>query len=281
MAVAVVPARAPDDTMFLDWVVVYADRIGELCDSLHQVRLGEFTRAVGSPCGRRPRQIGVHESPGDRVDQGAGNLVADNAGGLVLPFQRVQRERIPRRIAPESIAPDTSAVSPGAERIIELVTRVGSQEFGEVAAAHRLARNSRGSVVAWTRFGDAFYAVHEERLVSPVVELRYYNRSPKRSAPSGVIEIREGDVIGVAEEVIGEQRSRHLGIGGRPVERVRSRLDAKVGHAAFGVAEAGVESRGLDLEFLDQVLGRNERSDDFAGVGRGGAGHAVDRKSVV
>src|SRR5262245_13820736 len=163
--------------MFLAEDVVYADRIGEVLDSLHQVRLGEVTRAVGSPCGRRPRQIGVHESPGDRVDQGAGNLVADNAGGLVLPFQRVPSQGITRRIAPESVALDSTAHRPGAERVIKLVTRVGSQEFGEVAAAHRLARNSRGSVVARTRFGDAFNAVHEERLVAPVVELRYYYRS--------------------------------------------------------------------------------------------------------
>ena len=63
-----------------------------------------------------------------------------------------------------------------------------------------------------------------------------------------------------------------------PAQRVGARLDHQVGHATFGVPDAGVERRGLDLELLDDVGRRHVRSDDLAGVRRRRARHAVNRQ---
>src|SRR5262245_62625166 len=88
---------------------------------------------------------------------------------------------------------------------MDLVKRTGRQEFGEVAGAHSLARNGRLTVVARTRFRDAFNAVHEERLVAPIIELRYHYRAANRTAPAGVVENRVGGMGGVGEVVVGER----------------------------------------------------------------------------
>ena len=62
------------------------------------------------------------------------------------------------------------------------------------------------------------------------------------------------------------------------MQRVGAGLDAQVGDAPFGVAEAGVERGGLHLELLDDVGRRHVGGDDLAGVRGRGARHAVDRQ---
>src|SRR5262249_10233603 len=47
-------------------------------------------------------------------------------------------------------------------------------------------------------------------------------------------------------------------------------------YAAFSVAELRVKGCGLDLEFLNDVGGRNVGGDDLVAVGPCGAGRAVD-----
>jgi hypothetical protein len=96
-----------------------------------------------------------------------------------------------------------------------------------------------------------------------------------------VVEVRQRNVVGVGEEVVGEQLLRRLGDVGAAPQLVRARLDRQVDHAAFGIARRRVEGRGLHLELLDDVGRRDVGGDDFVGVGGRGARHAVDRQVVA
>ena len=62
------------------------------------------------------------------------------------------------------------------------------------------------------------------------------------------------------------------------MEAVRPGLDADAGHTALGVAELGVEGRGLDPELLNEIGGRDVGRDDLVGVRGGGARRAVDQQ---
>src|SRR6266508_2851939 len=92
--------------------------------------------------------------------------------------------------------------------------------------------------------------------------------------------IRSGLPSKVAEEIVGREVARLTNEVARAVQRIRARLDADAGHAAFGVAELGVEGRGLDFEFLDDVRGRHVRRDHLVGVGRGRARRAANQPSA-
>ena len=60
------------------------------------------------------------------------------------------------------------------------------------------------------------------------------------------------------------------------MKSVSAPVDADVGDSALSLAELGVEGVGLDLEFLDDVGGRDVRSGDFIGVGGGRGGRSVE-----
>src|SRR5215470_12236825 len=74
IAIAVIPARASEDAMLLADDVVYADRVGEIFDRLHKIGLPEITHAIWSTRRYRFGQIGLHEIPGNGVDQSGGKL---------------------------------------------------------------------------------------------------------------------------------------------------------------------------------------------------------------
>ena len=82
----------------------------------------------------------------------------------------------------------------------------------------------------------------------------------------------------VPEEVVRGQALRLGEVVDRAVEPVRPGLDADAGDAALGVAELGVESRGLHLELLDEVGGRDVGRDDLVLVRGGRARRAVDQQ---
>jgi hypothetical protein len=159
---------------------------------------------------------------------------------------------------------------PRGEGVVDLVLRSERQQLREVAVAHPLGRHVRHAVVARPRLGNRLVAVHEERPVP-------HDRAVGRHRPARVAELRQRDVVRVGEEVVREELRRGLHEIRRAAEGVGPRFEAEVRHAAFRVAEGGVEGRRLNLELLDDVLRRHERGGDLSRSGRGRARHAVDR----
>ena len=102
---------------------------------------------------------------------------------------------------------------PPRERVVDLVLRPERQQLREVAVAHLLGRHGRRAVVARPRFVDALEAVHEER-PAPAVVAGQQHRPAGRAAVAVVGEVGERDVVGVGEEVVGEQPPRRLGVVG-------------------------------------------------------------------
>ena len=231
-------------------------RIGvvRVLDVLGQRRVLEVARAVGVARGQRMRDV-FERRARDRVDQ----ALRDDVAGERILLEAAAGHR------------------PARERVVDLILRPEREQFREVAGAHLLARHRRRAVVARTRLVDAFEPVHEEGSSAAVVAGQHH-RPAGHAAIAVVGEVRERDVVGVGEEVVGEQALGRLGDVGRAAQRVGARLDHQVRDAALGVARRGVEGRRLDLELLHDVRRRHVRGDDLARVRGRGARHAVDRQ---
>jgi hypothetical protein len=197
-------------------------------------------------------------------------------------LEHLQRDRIHQlarnHVVGERVLLEAAAANRAArERVEDLVLGAERQQLREVAVAHLLARDRRRAVVSRPRLGKRLVAVDEERLVPPVVEAGDYDRTAGDRGPPRVAEVRERNVVRVGEEVVGPQTFGRLDEVSLARELVGSGLQHEVRHAAFGVAEAGVERRRLYLELLDQALRRHERGGDLSRIRGGGARQAVDR----
>ena len=252
IAVAVVPAEAAVHPLLLRQHVVDADGVVRVLDLLRQRRVLEVARAVGIACRQRPAEV-LERGPRHRVDQ----VLRDD-------------------VAQERILLEAAAANRAArERVVDLVLRPERQQLREVAGAHLLGRHRRRAVVARPRLVDALEAVHEEGAVAAVVAGQHH-RTAGGAAVAVVVEVRQRDVVGVGEEVVGEERLRRLAEVDGAGELVGAGLDHEVGDAALGIARRGVERRGLDLELLDDVGRRHVGGDDLARVRRRRARDAVD-----
>ena len=252
VAVAIVPADAAVHPLFVGQVVIDPDRVVRVLDVLRQRRVLEVARAVGIAGGQRMREI-LERRPRHGIDQ----VLRDDVAGERILLEAPVADGAPR------------------ERVVDLILRAERQQLREVAVAHLLGRHRRRAVVARPRLVDALEAVHEEG-AAPAVVARQDHRPASGAAVAVVVEVGERNVVGVREKVVREQALRRLAEVHGPAQRIGPRLDHQVGHTTFGVPGAGVECRGLDLELLDKVGWRHVRSDDFAGVRRRRARHAVN-----
>ncbi len=257
VAVAIVPADPRVHPLPIGDVLIDADGVVRVLDVLGQRRLLEVVGAVRVARRGRPAEV-LERGARHRVDQALRNDVAGE------------------RILLEAPVADGAA----RERVIDLVLRAERQQLREVAGAHPLGRHGRRAVVARPRLVDHLEAVHEEGLVPAVVAGQHHRTAGPRARPV-VVEVRQRNVVGVGEEVVGEELLRRLGDVGRAAQLVRAGLDREVDDAAFGVAGGRVERRGLDLELLDDPRGRHVGGDDLVGVGGRGARDAVDRQVVA
>jgi len=161
-------------------------------------------------------------------------------------------------------------------RIVDLVLRSKFEKVRKVSLALLFGGYGQGRA-ARALFVDALVAVHEEGLVPAVVFGQPHGAAGRR-APPIVSKVAARDVITVREEEVGRQFRGHLDVVGRAVKGVGSRFETHVDDAALGLADGGVERRGLHLELADQVGGRNPGRDEFVsgpGVSRGAVYRAV------
>ena len=233
-------------------VVIDADGVGGVLDGFRQRRVLEVAGAIGRTGRLRHAEV-LQRGARHRVDHARRNDVAG---------ERIRHDAAARG-------------HPSRERVVDLVLRAEREQLREITGAHLRARHRGRAVVARPRLVDPLEAVHEER-PPPAVVARQQHGSADAAAVAVVGEVGERKVVGVGEEIVGEQALRRLREIGRARERIAARLDAQVGHASLGVAHRRVEGGRLHLELLDDVGWRHVRRDDLSGVRRGSARHAVD-----
>src|SRR5215510_8673503 len=179
-AVSLVPAPASEDLVPVAQRVVYTECVVVILECpLRQGRICVVIQELCGPGSPWIREV-LEKRLGHRVDQLGGDLIADNAHSLVLPFILIQREWISRREAPEWILDKGSANAAPRIRVINLIlpTVRQPQEGRKIAVFHRDCRNGRRrAVISGPGVTDAFIPKREEGFVAPVIELRNINRT--------------------------------------------------------------------------------------------------------